>query len=513
MNNKSYYACEIDNIEEESYISINSVNEIFLNEISFEIFFYPKTNIRNYELVHHIDNIFTIGVKNNNPYFMFFVEGVKNTVYFRRNEHKIYENSWNNLVMTISKTKVSLFLGGYFISTKEINTNIFNYSLSHLTIGNKFTGFIKSIKIYDKEISDDLFYKYMYKTIYNKERMPNILAFIQCEANKDKTKIEIKEIGESIFLIDVKGICNPSSVMHACIFSGTVPGGLIERNSSINPGGFESMKFSIYIKFYVKNEEMEHIPYINVLISNMDEKHPNESFAIECCKDVGGMYIAVEIGEKYGAFYYNHGVLEPEKWLNLVAVYDPLRNKKLSIYINNEEEYCSYWNEGNDAPIYFKESEGNLKIGSMKYVNSDEIGYRGFSGAIASIAIFDIAISKEEVEIFTENEPFIYEDGLKALYNFDDGINMIELLSGRRLYFEIVIPSIELIKIENTFLDSPYQYRINKTVPNIPMGLYHKAEMLLVPLIEYYKMYGLVINEEEKKIILFIMEKSYVIYL
>lgn len=42
MNNKSYYACEIDNIEEESYISINSVNEIFLNKYLLKYFFTLK---------------------------------------------------------------------------------------------------------------------------------------------------------------------------------------------------------------------------------------------------------------------------------------------------------------------------------------------------------------------------------------------------------------------------------------------------------------------------------------
>lgn len=540
---KAYYACKIDNLieknnSEESYLELALGHKRFpAEEMSFDIWFYPEKDTNTYELITNPNGVFTLGVKGNVAYCKFMTNAAdkkEDTITCDSILNaQVRDNVWSHLFVTLTTSKICVYLGGLLIGSKETNIDIFHSPWLACFLGKGFTGFIRTVRVYDKSIPDMEFYKYIYQTTYDEEKMPNILSFLQCQSNEEKTEVEVRDIGKYAFPVFLVKNCFPSSVMHACVFPGKAGTGLIDEEFSLN----KLRNFSIYAKICLQKQDIspempDFILGINVVLDTVysyNDKDlitgPNHPFRIQLSQSEKDAFHVVVSTNNWTEIRSVGGdcIIKPGEWVDLLVTREVLETDPTFMNTVTKERFSIFVNGKLDSTFELpgfelKVKENNavggsqnksvMKIGAAKVEITDEktgdiSTYNiGFSGSIASIAIFDKLLNEKDAQAFFENEPFIYEDGLKALYNFDDGIGKMELLSGRTLKnIQGEEVSIQLRKIPDTFLNSSYQYRVTKEEPDYPSRIYGRALAFLAPLIEYYHtLYGLEVNSYDAQV-------------
>lgn len=478
---KAYYACEIDNTGplQESYLEISETRWESLDphHFSFDIWFYPKEK-KEYSLLSQGSGLQLRVRRDGSLDFSYPAVGG----FSSSSDFKVQKNCWNHIFFIYDANTIAFYLQGYRIYFGDVGSTSL-IGMGPLLIGQGFSGYIRSVRVYGEAVLEKDFPKYLYQNDYAEESMPGVKLFLQCRMNEDGTQLEVKDIGPSSFPVALRGKCGAKMVTPAYVFDGHAC--LEDPDESTNPGNFESGEFSIYAKIRFERNEAGNQPVMSLFSNIYDLSTLSKGVNVYFYSLVSNCSFRIGAGIGRNGASGNIDIL-PERWTDIMVVYG---QNSLTFYVNGELD--SHFKD------FYVESglRGGVRLGEK----TEGTGMINFQGSVAKIAVFDKALSEDDVAAFHENEPFIYEDGLRALYSFDDGFGAVELLKGKRLNGALADFS-QLVCVPISPLSSMYEYRTTREVPEYTQEELYIASLLLNIFLMYYRgFYGLEAEDEKRE--------------
>lgn len=483
-NKKAYFACEINNNSgKNGYLRIDGIDtsKVKENQFSVDIWFYPTTSGSYSLLKQESDDegvALEFGVKDGKIFIAqkILIEG----------NYKIKLNSWNHVFVTRNSDVIKVYIQGcpviiiYNDSIPE-TVPVFTLLDTCCVVGKGFSGFIRSVRFYNQCISDVDLGRYIYQMSYNKETMPEVLAWVDCNTPM------LQGWGDPPVVIST---CNDSymrKVTHAYrprVEKGDYFISFPGQNNIIK--ALSGGRFSIYAKFFLEST-INNSGGKQIIFATAGSPWETASALAVYLTDIfGKIFLGIKMGEEL------KGSVEIEEniWTDVIISYD---NGSIQYFVNGEKDPVDFQNtfEDNDLfidrKVYLGGAPGELAM-SLK-------------GNLGSVAVFDEALKLDEAQAFHENDPFIFEDHLAALYSFDYGV-AAELAEG----FEADVSSgniesgLVLVAqpITATTSIEEYQYRVTKLAPCYKDRFWvKKASLAIMPLLEFLKeAYGLEASEE-----------------
>ncbi|GAA0076014.1 hypothetical protein UT300005_03920 [Clostridium sp. CTA-5] len=468
MSNKqksAFYSLHINNTDEESYLEIEPINlPIDKNDFSFDIWYY--INGQSSEILSQKSG-FSMGIEEQN----LFIYHPNVGKFFIDNTHTMFKvKEWTNVFVSYDNEKLTVALNGIYIYSKEIK-NIRLLTNESIKLGAKFSGYLNSFRIYKKALYQNDYKKYLFEQTYTKD-MSDLLGFITFSQNPPI------DLTPNKLIVEFTGECNVTDCIH--VYSAQCENGYgyakLESSSELNPGGFENGKFSIYAKVYIRpsNKETQ-----GILSNGYFDKDDTIAIYTERID-----YYSVKIKIKVG----NNEILIDQaysNWIDLLTSYD---GNKLCTFINGElknETLISKFN---------RSSSGDVKVGNMFKSTDNEESFP-FDGYLATIGIFDKALSQSDASDFFKNQPFIFEDGIKALFSFDKGL-AVDLVSSK----DLTLTNNGLMIAQHTveeLNEEPYKYRVTKNFSNLSDINKWKTNVIASALVSYFEnSFGIKFNFE-----------------
>lgn len=443
----AYNAFHIDNsLTYGSYISISGAafpSEEFALDIWFNV------TEGSAVLLSQKDG-FSLGIENNK---IIFRHPAMKTITVKNSIMKIPDKTWNNLYMGYNKQELSFYINGIKFDSVKCTTHIRNSE--NFIIGEEFTGYIRFLRLYKKVISEQDFKNYCFASEYTAAGMPDIAAFIDFtqKHTPDLSGKNVKaQIHEGCALVDLVDIYSPSEDTYASF----------PDSSNINPGGFTSGAFSVYVKLYTRPSPKKR--QVIVANGNWDEHGSIVIFSEKSGNTVGfGMRMGTEecvFAAKIGDY----------TWVDVIAC---LNGKTVTAYINGVKYSKVLTNE------FQRTQNGDFKIGGCRNISDMTCSHY-----LHTVAVFDKVLQDKDASDFMANHPFILEDNLVALIDFEGG-NANELVNG----IQVNAASSDLFPAQRTvdiLPDSPYQFRVNYTQSAASDMQKWEAELL----VEEYKSFA-----------------------
>lgn len=459
INKTAYYALHIDNsFSSGNYLEVGPVkwsSKVF----SFDIWIYTEG------MSHAIlsqPNGFIFGIEDN--LITFFHPSIgKKSVY--NDLIKFNSREWVNFFVTYDGQELAFAINGMPVKTEHCLDKIL-ISDSPVRLGEGFSGYVRTFRLYSASIRPEDYKKYIYQAVYTNE-MSDIYAFVDFNTSKIRDlsphKLKINVVN-ACGIVDVAHVYRPSSGKYATL----------NNAAYINPGGFNSGNFSLYVKLYIRPSDKEK----QVLFSNgnFDDQ---EAIILYTQKE---SLTSVRLYLQLGTEVLNvKNITDIYNWLDVVVSYTA---GKIIIFLNGEEESYAV------SPTFKRVKQADVKIGNCFDNNLTDTDFT-CEHYISMIAVFDRVLVKKDAVDFLENHPFIFEDDLIALYSFDSGVP-VEYVSCRPLTVE----KADLLLAQRTTEVMPstsYQYRLNKT-PRLTSALSTwQADTLYTTYSGYYgNMYDLV---------------------
>ena len=354
---------------------------------------------------------------------------------------RIYR-AWNNLFVSWKYKTLVLGINGIIVCREPIA----DIPLIHdgdFQIGADLDGFIRRIVIYDREMPLSFLRSHLFCNVYQnswrrKKHFKNIVAFL------DWNGTSLADIGPNKFLVRGQNFCVPTSLV-SCYLPSAGSYASVEEGSHINPGGFESGQFAIYIKFYYKDQLGRNA----VLLSNgcLDSRDGVSLYIEETDEDGGKIHLLLGTEDCIIA----EG-LETEQWIDLIVSYRK-EEKKAETFINGKVVSCI------ETRAFARASDGEVRIGNGRR-KEDDGEDRTCTCYFSIVAIFDHVLDESMAGELYENPPFLCEKNLAALYYFGSDCPA-ELVSGKLLTLRQEDISVQQDVIESE-RSRPYTYRIAK---------------------------------------------------
>lgn len=322
----------------------------------------------------------------------------KNTLTVRSDVVGIPEKQWINLYFGYDGKTIRIFINGNTIGEVDCSGKITNNNA--LMIGREFTGYIRSFRIYTAVLDEDNFRNYFMASEYRSSEMKELGAFIDC------TQKNITDLCCSDISVKVNGGCSYMDLVD--VYCPAMGGfAYINESENVNPGGFDTEQFSVYMKLYLRpSANGRQLLWIN------GEWNDKDSISLIAEKQDGKTKFIFISGAKEYAFNFE---VSDYTWVDvLIAV----TGEKLTAYVNGEKQECTL------TDTVKRNKDGNFQIGGCQKI-SDLTS----SHYIHSAAVFDKALGDTDATDFLKDHPFVFEDGLVALISFE-GCNALELTSG-----------------------------------------------------------------------------------
>lgn len=485
-NKTAYYACHIDNsITGNNYCSFSPVPHKS-KSFSFDIWFLIEGT--SHTLISQ-ESGFTFGIDEELITFSHPAIGRKSIcseiVKFKKKE-------WVNIFVTYDSKELSFAINGIVIAQISYS-NIAFISTEVMRIGEEFTGYIRSFRLYSETIKNSDFNKYLYQAIYtNANEMPYISAFIDCNTEKmqdlSPNKNNIK-LHNACSIVDIVHIYKPSKGKYACL----------NNAGHINPGAFDSQSFSVYIKTYIRpsssSVNKKQVLFANGNFDEVDsvviytQYESSETFKVGC-----------RIGDKT---ITSKALVKGYTWADIIVNYS---NQTISFLINAEEESYTI------SQKYVRKSKADVKIGNCFDAGLPQEDFT-CGHYISMLGIFSKTLTRKDAENFLENHPFIFEDNLVALYGFDTGIP-VESVSCRDLSVDAADLQIAQ-RTTDLMPKNPYQYRWNYTPKKASSIAIWQAETIYAAYTEYYvgmlNLKPVITGMEKSKVLNYLANESLII--
>lgn len=420
----AYNAFHIDNSPAYgSYISISGAafpSEEFALDIWFNV-------TENSAVLLSQKSGFSLGIENNK---IIFKHPAMKTITIKNDIMKIPDKTWNNLYMGYNKQELSFYINGISFGSVKCTTDIRNSE--NFIIGEEFTGYVRFLRLYKTVISEKDFKNYCFASEYAAASMADISAFIdftQKHAPDLSGKNVKAQIYEGCALVDLVDVYSPSENTYASF----------PDSSNINPGGFTSGAFSVYVKLYTRPSQKKR----QVIVANGNWGE-HDSMVIFSEKSENKIGFGMRIGTEECVFATEIG---DYTWVDVIAC---LSHKAFTVYINGVKYSKVLTNEQQ------RTQKGDFKIGGCQNISDMTCDHY-----LHTVAVFDKILQDKDAADFMGNHPFILEDNLVALISFEGG-SADEFVNGMQLNAS----SADLFPAQRTIdilPDSPYQFRVNYT--------------------------------------------------
>lgn len=282
----------------------------------------------------------------------------------------------------------------------------------NLVMGNHFSGYLRRLSLYSSCLEEKLIRSRMFQNVASAD-MENLFAFV------DASGPELLEQGPHQMEISRNLPC-----AQAILVSGYRPGTgrycKLEYGGHINPGGFASGAFGVYLKFYLQfPRKTRSALFSNGMLGERDalvlytDKLDNEH---------------VSIGLQYGGA--DHLLCEcvaVNAWQDIIISYQP-SIQKLTAYHNGEIAADNIF----VAPLNRK-APGEFRIGNALDAGANEEKQDFAAEALfTAVSVYDSPLTVEQAKQFYLCPPFLFEHHLIALFDFERGAPR-ELVSGESL--------------------------------------------------------------------------------
>lgn len=394
---------------------------------------------------------FSLGIENNK---IIFKHPSMKTITIKKDIMKIPDKTWNNLYMGYNKRELSFYINGINFGSVECTINIRNSE--NFIIGEEFTGYVRFLRLYKKVISEENYKNYCFASEYTAASMPDIAAFIDFTQKHapDLSGQNVKaQTYEACALVDLVDVYCPSENTYVSF----------PDSSNINPGGFASGAFSVYVKLYTRPSQKKR--QVIAANGNWDE---HDSIVIFSEKSGNKISFGMRIGTEECIFATEIG---DYTWVDVIAC---LSRKVATVYINGVKCSKVLTNEQQ------RTQKGDFKIGGCQNISDMTCDHY-----LHTVAVFDKILQDKDAADFMGNYPFILEDNLVALVSFEGG-SADELVNGMQLH----AASTDLFPAQRTIdilPDFPYQFRANYTQSAASDMQKWEAELL----VEEYKTFAM----------------------
>lgn len=420
----AYNAYKIDNsYDYGSYISIEGAN-FTSPSFAFDIWFYITGSS---SVILSQQDGFSLGISDGG--IVLKHPSIK-PISLKNNLLKISDNTWNNLYMGFSGSELSFYLNGVSFACASCSAGL--RSSKAFLLGEEFTGYIRSFRLYNQTISETDYKNYCFASKFDSKTMPGTVAFIDATAKglADLSGHSVKAAPhKGCSFMDLTEVYRPSPNEYA----------YFSNSSHINPGGFSSKKFGVYIKLYVRPGENQR----QIIAANGSQGDAG-SVLFFAQREQADTNLGVCLGT---AEYLFQCKIPAYTWTDFIV---SLEGKQITAYINGVSYTQAIPSE------FFRTAAGDFTIGGCKNAPGETCEHY-----LHTVAVFDKALTHEDAADFMENHPFILEDNMIALINFEGG-SADELISGVTLCHN----KSDLLLAQNTlnvFPDKPYRFRVNYT--------------------------------------------------
>lgn len=429
INKNCYHALAL---KEEEYAYCSPIEDFTLcggQEFTLSIQFQPRDTSQEILLFRQPD-VVTIGWVKGAFYYATKAAG---KVSAEQWSMPVAENEWNQFDLTCKEDTLTFYINGLLGYQVKIKTDS-QIGKQNYQIGSTLDGYIRYARIANLclEQKDILSNQYQ-----------NRLETSQLELFFDFSKPKAKDLGRHSLPILLSGLSEVKDIVRTLNLEQS--GIAVPMNSeAVNPGGFPSGQYTLYHRVFL---------------------HPGK----DCDTVVAGngnltkgivLTVTSDFHMKLvwnGQEYPSKGSLPTYQWLDLAATYD---GTALRLYINGDLDTEA---AVTTAPAAL--SEGNMQIGNV-LVNGRTLSGQSFRGYIDCVAVFDTALTQEQLKKYTEQAPYIYEEHLQALYQFQDKqpheavtSSMITLSSGAVLTFaENTLRTEEIGEVQYNLGETKGQY-------------------------------------------------------
>ena len=420
----AYSAYKIDNsYDYGNFISIHGA-KFSSPEFALDIWFNVKENGN---VIISQKNGFSLGISNDK---IIFKHDSMTPLSIKNDIIKIQDNTWNNLYMGYANNELSFYINGINFGTVSCKSDLRNSE--DFILGEEFTGYIRSFRLYDKIISENNYKNYCFASTYDEKTMPDTAAFIDCTSKNlpDLSGNNVSAIPhEGCALKNLVDVYKPSYGTYAHFAD----------SPQINPGGFSSKEFSVYTKLFTRPSQNKR----QIIAANGNDGDNDSAIIFTHQEDN-----VTNFGVCFGAEEYIFETKSADyTWVDLIV---SLAGKTVTAYINGIKYSQTLKTE------FVRTKDGDFKIGGC--ADSAEKICEHY---IHTAAVFDKILTEKDAADFMNDHPFVLEDNLVALINFESG-SADELVGGSTL----VCDKNDLFLAENAvdvISEQPYQYRVNYT--------------------------------------------------
>ncbi len=436
----AYTAYRVDNsYGYGSFISVSGAN-FSSSEFSLDIWF---NTTESSNIIISQKNGFSLGIDNDK---IIFKHSSIKTLTLKNDLLKIPNNTWHNLYMGYGNGTLTFYINGIKFADANISTDIRNSE--DFILGEEFTGYIRSFRLYDKIISEENYKNYCFSEKYDVKTMPNTVAFVDCTSD-NLPDISGNNVAaaphEGCALKNLVDVYKPSSGSFAHFAD----------SSHINPGGFSSKEFSVYTKLYIRPSQNQ-----RQIITVNGNYGDSDSVVIFAQKEASGTNFGICVGTEECIF---EAKAAEYTWVDLIV---SLSGTNVTAYINGEKYSKTIKSE------FVREKDGDFKIGGCANAEKNTCEHY-----LHTIAVFDKVLGQNDAADFMSNHPFVLEDNLIALINFEDN-SADELVGGGTIYCNEKDLFLAQDTVES-LSDQPYEYRVNYTAPSASEMKAWEAELML----------------------------------
>lgn len=403
---RSYYGCPFHVKEEQNARILGIRRDLFPEGFTFDVWVYITGTAE--EILSQKDG-FCLGVRGNQIVFSHPETGEVCA------EAGTLANRWNNLFVTYAAGEAPRLIlganGRILCEAAAEKKNPINDE--DFFLGKALDGYIRRVVLYDSPMPVKFLRSFMFRNVYNrnwsgKKYFRNILAFL------DLNGTDLMDSGPNQYPVRGQNFCVPGSLVN-CYLPSRGSFAFAPSCEGINPGGFASGEFGIYLKFYYKEQESaEAVLFSNGLFGSQE----GMSLYLETAPDdTGRLHLA--LGEDD---YVIAEELSTEQWIDLAVSYDEA-DRKITAYINGDSAFEE------TAKKFVRKEAGEVRIGNAPAADGRE---RTCTCYFWAAAVFDKTLGETEAREFYRTPPYVYEKNLKALYFFGGGCPA-ELVSGRLL--------------------------------------------------------------------------------
>lgn len=373
-------------------------------------------------------------------------------------------DSWHHYGIIFDGKRLSLALDGIVMeeSGEYDGCQIIQENVP-LVFGNGFIGYMQKGVLYQRAVSIDQIRDRMFRYVCDSEDH-SIFAFLDMSAD------DVTDIGTNRLRVESKGGCmvrnlvdgyRPSAGSYA----------EVKNLPQINPGGFGSKSFGIYLRFYSNFLNSDK----GVLLSNGFLSEPDAVVLFMEDKGDDLLDISITVGRKEAVIAEK---IPKFQWIDLVVSYEYL-DGELTAYLNGQKTKVV------QIGRFERKSAGNVVIGNGFSQDGSKMDYT-CDCCYAMVAVFDNAVYESAVLQMSEQQPYLFDNKLAALYHFELQ-PPTELVSGQKIHLQ----NENVVTLESTvrqMTSNRYRYRIEADVKNYDADAVKLYKTLKV---YYEQMFGL----------------------